>query len=184
MDKREKIKLSAIKLFSTKGFQATSTTSITSHAQVGTGTLFLYFNSKEQMINQIYLEVKDEIATYLLSMLSEQKTTRSKFKRLWECMINWATENPDKFLFVQQFNNSPFINNLTREEAVGAFRFLFQIIEEGEKQDILKPIDPEFLYAFIHGHIFSTINYLRHNPFKLQVVTEFSFEMIWKAMSA
>jgi AcrR family transcriptional regulator len=183
MDKRELIKQSAIKLFSAKGFQATSTTSITTDAGVGTGTLFLYFKSKDEMVNQIYLEVKEELAKYLWVDLSEQRTIRAKFKLIWNRMIDWSLLNPEKYLFIQNFSNSPFINNLTKEEAIGGFRFLFDMINEGIEHDVMNPIDPEFVYYALNGFINGTIMHLMHHPEAKERITEQAFLMVWKSMS-
>ena len=54
-EKEKKIIDSAIELFADKGFDNTSTQSISSHAGIGTGTLFKYFANKEELIVEAYL---------------------------------------------------------------------------------------------------------------------------------
>jgi len=184
MDKREQIILSAIKLFSTRGFQATSTTSITQHAGVGTGTLFLYFKSKDEMINTIYLEVKAEIAREIGKGIMNQTSFRGKLKLIWIIMVRWALQNHEKFLFVEHFSHSPFINNITKEQAIGGFRFIFDLIGEGVKNEVFGEYDDEYVFALLNSHINGTIGYILANGKEVEKLIDQSFTVLWKGLSS
>lgn len=60
MTTREKLMQSAIKLFSQNGFEATSTNAICKHAGFSAGTLFVHFETKNDLLDSIYLEIKKE----------------------------------------------------------------------------------------------------------------------------
>ena len=182
MEKRDLIIDSAIRLFSSKGFQATSTTSITKDAGVGTGTLFLYFKSKDELINQIYLEIKAELAREIQKGLEPQVSLKARLKLLWKNMTGWALKNPYKFQFIMQFSNSPFINNITKEEAIGDFSFVFELIHEGVINEIFTPIEDEFVYTLINSYINGTIQYLLSNKMDADNVIDQSFQILWKGL--
>jgi TetR/AcrR family transcriptional regulator, repressor of fatR-cypB operon len=184
MDKREQIILSAIKLFSTRGFQATSTTSITQHAGVGTGTLFLYFKSKDEMINTIYLEVKAEIANEIGMGIMNQTSFRGKLKLIWINMVRWALQNHEKFLFVEHFSHSPFINNITKEEAIGGFKFIFDLIREGVKNEVFGEYNDEYVFTLLNSHINGTISYILANGNDVEKMIDQSFTVLWKGLSS
>jgi AcrR family transcriptional regulator len=184
MDKREQIILSAIKLFSSKGFQATSTTSITKLAGVGTGTLFLYFKSKDEMINTIYQEVKVEIANEICKGISEQVSFRGKLKLIWINMVRWALQNQEKFLFVEHFSHSPFINNITKEEAIGNFKFIFDLIHEGVKNEVFGEYDDEYVFTLLNSHVNGTISYILSTGNEVEKLIDQSFAVLWKGLSS
>jgi len=184
MDKREQIIQSAIKLFSSRGFQATSTTSITQNAGVGTGTLFLYFKSKDEMINTIYREVKIEIAHEICKGIFEQTTFKGKMKLVWINMVKWALQNPDKFLFVEHFSHSPFINNITKEEAIGSFNSIFELIKDGVRNEVFAEYDEEFIFTLLHGHINGTIGFILANNANIEKTIDQSFNVLWKGLSS
>ena len=184
MDKREQIIISAIKLFSSKGFQATSTTSITQHAGVGTGTLFLYFKSKDEMINTIYLEVKGEIANEICKGISEQASFRGKLKLIWINMVRWALQNQEKFLFVEHFSHSPFINNITKEEAIGSFKFIFDLIHDGVKNEVFGEYNDEYVFTLLNSHINGTISYILTSENNVEKLIDQSFMVLWKGLSS
>ena len=53
-DKKTAIMNTALKLFTERGFHGTSTAQISKELGVGTGTLFNYFPTKEELINSLY----------------------------------------------------------------------------------------------------------------------------------
>lgn len=55
-DKRERLICAARKLFSAKGFEATTTGEIAALADVGKGTLFFHASSKEQLLVMVFQE--------------------------------------------------------------------------------------------------------------------------------
>ena len=175
---------SAIELFSSKGFQATSTTSITKHAGVGTGTLFLYFKSKDELINQIYLETKAELAKVIVTELDENLPLKARLKFIWDKTAWWAVRNAQKFQFIAQFSNSPFINNITKEEAIGDFLFVFDLIHEGISNQIFAPIADEFVYSLINSHLNGCVLYLLANDKNREDSINQSFQILWKGLGS
>ena len=59
-DKREAILAAALRLIARLGLHATPMSAVAREAGVAAGTLYLYFPSKEAMINALYLEVLED----------------------------------------------------------------------------------------------------------------------------
>ena len=55
-DKKEDILNCGRKIFSSKGFKNTNVSDITKMAELGTGTFYNYYSSKEQLFIEIFLE--------------------------------------------------------------------------------------------------------------------------------
>ena len=55
---KDKIYQSALELFASQGIQATSTAQISKKAGVASGTLFVHFKSKQELIDTIYISIK------------------------------------------------------------------------------------------------------------------------------
>ena len=55
---KDKIFQSALELFASKGIQSTSTAQISKKAGIASGTLFVHFKSKQELIDTIYLSIK------------------------------------------------------------------------------------------------------------------------------
>lgn len=56
--KKEQILASALELFVTLGFHGASTSAIAKNAGISNGILFHYFKTKEELIIELYIEIK------------------------------------------------------------------------------------------------------------------------------
>ena len=60
IDKREAILGAALRLIARSGLHDTPMSAVAREAGVAAGTLYLYFSSKDAMINALYLEVLED----------------------------------------------------------------------------------------------------------------------------
>ena len=100
----------------------------------------------------------------LKSESSEVFAIDEKLELIWMNAIKWGIMHPKEFLFFQQFASSPFISNLTQEQAASQFEFIFDLIGEAIDKNILKPMSKEFISVYFEGMVFTTIQYLRNHP--------------------
>src|ERR1700730_16443430 len=61
-DKRAAIMTAALELFVERGFYGTAVPEIADKAQVGAGTIYRYFESKEALVNALYRDLKMQFA--------------------------------------------------------------------------------------------------------------------------
>src|SRR5215468_3748459 len=66
-DKRDAIMTAALELFVERGFHGTAVPEIAERADVGAGTIYRYFESKEALVNELYRREKQALATRVLS---------------------------------------------------------------------------------------------------------------------
>jgi len=177
MTKREKIIEAAIELFTTQGFHATSTTSITQLAEVGTGTLFTHFKNKDDLINAIYRELKAEFATFVQSNMVQSGSPMSRFKKLWILSIEWGCTNINKFKFLHQFASTPCI-----DEGMLSFSFVFDLLEQSVAEHYVKPIPPELFYSMVFGNLYAVVSYIVETKKPLHATADVSFVYIWEGL--
>lgn len=184
-EKREQITEAALKLFCENGFQNTSTALISREAGVATGTLFIYFPVKEELITTLYIESKNKLAAFLKEGVSRQKTPKLKMKYLWLRWNKWAEEHPYAFQYIQMVSASPYISNvaLKKGSSVSDFaeKFLLAAIKEGAVARITTPL----FFSIFEGLLTSTANHiatLRSIRSKERTMEQ-SFEIFWKGVS-
>lgn len=69
VDKRERIRAAAWKLFTTKGYDATTTKEVAKKARIATGTLFLYASDKQDLLFLVYEQrLRDAVERGFTSM--------------------------------------------------------------------------------------------------------------------
>jgi len=184
MDKRAQITQAALKLFIEQGFQNTSTASISKKAGVATGTLFLYFPTKDDLINSLYKDAKEQLGTALSAGFPKAGSTKTRLKYLWDAAIQWALANNDAFRFMQMFKSSPLITRLTREELVPTGEFAVSFIRQAIKKGEIADINIELLFTVIDALLSAAVNLAVLKPAKSRTqIVEQAFEVLWKGIA-
>lgn len=92
--KRNRIKAAARKLFSTKGFAATTTQEIAQEADIGTGTLFLYVRSKEEVLVLVFRDEMDRVCDKAFAALPRKASLLEQLAAVYGAMIRFHGRNP------------------------------------------------------------------------------------------
>jgi AcrR family transcriptional regulator len=92
--KRERIKAAARKLFSTKGFAATTTQEIAEEADIGTGTLFLYVQSKEEVLVLVFRDEMDRVCDEAFAALPPKATLLEQLNSVYGVLIRFHERDP------------------------------------------------------------------------------------------
>lgn len=163
-DKREALLNSALELFSSRGYENTPTSLISKNAGVATGTLFHHFGSKEELINQLYIDCKFRMMSSVEQAITGKATGEERIRAAWEVMISWGIENEERFLFIMQHKQSSFIKEETRREIEAQSdeltAFAGEIHQTGLFSDAPVELTSELASALMEG----TISYFRKNP--------------------
>ncbi len=185
MEKEEKILAAALKLFVERGFHGTPTSQIAKAAGVANGTLFHYFNTKEGLINALYLRIKDEMIRNTLAHLPQEVDIKTQLQYIWEQNIDWALNHPEKLHFIQQFSYSPYISTLTKAEADQLKTTYWELLQNGIKQGLFKDLPIDLLYLHASQQLYGLLQYLRLHPeqTKDQSFQQKAFELLWSVLS-
>lgn len=184
-DKRKAIMDAALKLFTERGFHGTSTAQISKEAGVATGTLFHYFPTKEDLINNLYFEVKADLSREMVKDLEPQVNFKDRLKKIWDNLVRWGLDNHNEFLFVGQFCNSPYISNFTREEVMKEYFTIHKLIEDGVTAGTVKKLPLELVIAMFYQNsrtVVQVISSYGLSKDKNKIIDE-GFEVIWAGLS-
>jgi AcrR family transcriptional regulator len=143
-----------IDLIVTEGLSGTSMSKIAKRVGISQSTIYVYFKSKEEMINSIYLSAKVDFSKYLLKNIDFNRSEEATFKDIWLNLFKYIMENPNIFCFLEQFEHSPLINKLEEEEIMGIyFSEIFKFIERAKEKKVIRNLPKEFLRSFAIGPI-------------------------------
>ena len=180
MDKREQILHTALRLFVENGFHATPTSRIAKEAKVATGTLFHYFKTKEDLINELYLDSKERMLTAIKQNIGNNLSLKAKMKLFFINSTNWVKQHPNDYLFFQTFSNSSFISDETKAIGSEKFAFFNKLIEEGQEAEILKQVPTELLTNMLFATMMGALHLCLQNKNNTQEeYSELAFELIW-----
>ena len=160
--KREKILIAAAQVFNRKGFNGTVMADIAAEAQIGKGTLYEYFNSKDDLFFAVFewfCEMMTQRARVSLTTLGSKASDR-----LIEVgkafLIDWV-ETREMFSLVMEFwaasaSGSPQLRQRFKEyfnKAYEGFRVLISgLIEEGiNRGEFNSDVDPRAVASVLVG---------------------------------
>lgn len=87
IDKRERILRAAIKVFARKGFYATRVSEIAKAAGVADGTIYLYFQNKDDVLVSIFQDRITKLVQFLREELGKLEGFEARFGRLVEVQL-------------------------------------------------------------------------------------------------
>lgn len=160
LDKKERILNAALNLFIENGIDNTSTSLITKEANVATGTLYLYFKNKAELINELYISVKEEFLSASNSDISDSQPPHEFFEKLWIETVTWGINNTDKFRFMLQFHSSPYYTEQIQARFCDYENKVIEVIKKNVKNEQWKDLPPEFIYEFLSAHLLFTVEYV------------------------
>jgi AcrR family transcriptional regulator len=100
-----------------KELQATSMSLIAKKSGVSTGSIYHYFASKEDIINELYKAIVTFNGEAVLKNLNTDEPVKVRLERAWEQMIRLSLEYPQGFQFIEQYSFSPYIYDEVKKEA-------------------------------------------------------------------
>jgi AcrR family transcriptional regulator len=157
-DKREAILAAALRLIARLGLHAAPMSAVAREAGVAAGTLYLYFPSKEAMINALYLEVLEgrhgSMAADSGATRDESASVRDGLWAFWQGLARWHLDHPDGSSFLLQCQASAILTDETREaerrmNAAGLAHF-DRAVAGGQLRDV--PL--QVFWALVAGPIF------------------------------
>jgi AcrR family transcriptional regulator len=166
--KNNDIKLAALSLIVKNGFYGVKMPDIAAKAKIATGTVYIYFKTKEDLINELFLDVKHEIAQLFLPTDDFTKQDPIKqFKSYWLAYFNYCFNNPEKMLFVEQFLHSGYLYPSTIKKADQLMHALDDFISYAQTNNFLIKTEIELVKAQLSGPIHEVIKLNMDKKIKL-----------------
>ncbi|SDK80840.1 DNA-binding transcriptional regulator, AcrR family [Catalinimonas alkaloidigena] len=146
--KRDDILRATLRLIKSHGFHGTPMSLIAQEAQVGAGTIYRYFKSKEDLIQQLYREIRLAADKAMLENYQAEVPVRERFMRVWKNLAKYFILNPDHLGFLDQFDLSPFPYQ-PDEEHQQLLQEIDQFLDYAREQQFMKDLSNTCLYALI-----------------------------------
>ena len=157
MDKKKlDILQAAMQLFVEYGLHAVTVAKIAQKANVGIGTIYKHFDTKEDIVQAIWIWQKEAESEFVFKDfdLNASEDVKKQFYFIWRRVIEYFVKNTTEYYFSYQFAESPVLTEEIHDIAMKDLYKLDEIFEKGAAQGLFKPLSPSFLRLYT----FSTIN--------------------------
>jgi AcrR family transcriptional regulator len=113
--RREEIIDAAQRIFFQKGLTAATMDEIAEAAELSKGTLYLYYNSKEDLYLSVMLRGMDILHEMFINVLSESRTTLEAVANLGEAYYEFFKRHRNYFRMLHFFENPQFHKQVSEE---------------------------------------------------------------------
>jgi TetR/AcrR family transcriptional regulator len=153
----------ALQLFVEKGFAATRAEEVAARAGVSKGTLFLYFQSKEELFKAVVQEnIAGRFAEWNAEFDAFPGSTADMlrfFMRMWWERVGKTPASGITKLVISEASNFPDIAAYYQQEVIQPGRALIRrILERGVARGEFRPLDMEYaIFAITGPMVFLTL---------------------------
>lgn len=146
-EKEQRIKDAVIELILREGFDGTSISKIARLADVSPATVYIYFDNKEDMLQDIYREYSEEVYGYILQRVSPYMDGYQLIESLIRSYYAYMHEHQEIFSFVEQCSHCPTFSGCCTERK--GVCHLFDLIQEMKSEGVIRNYSDENLAAVI-----------------------------------
>lgn len=171
-DKKAALLSATLCLVNSGGIQEASMSKVAKMANVSPGTIYLYFENKQDLVNQLYLDTKASFSEHAFKDFEEGLPVKKSFEKIWFNIAEFKKNRVEEASFLSQCDNTPMIDHEIRQEGLKHLQPLLDLWTRGQEEEIIKKISPYLLYAYT----------IYPMAFLLNPTTKSNYEMDDKAM--
>ena len=181
-DKRGAILAAATRVIVAQGLSA-PTAGIAKEAGVANGSLFTYFETKTDLFNALYLELKLEMASAAVADLCETDQIHDQVFHLWKNWTSWALSFPDKRQTLAQLSVSGEITPASRAAAGKGMAYAAVLMGRIHAIGPMRKTPIAFVMTLMNSVAESTIEFMTQDPANAKRHCKIGFEALWRMVA-
>ena len=154
LNKIDQIYEASLRLITREGLAGLTMSKLAKEASLATGTLYIYFKSKEELLNKLYHKLQLESSERFMQGYSQEEDFLKGLKKMWLNYLKHRIENYEKSVFMEQYYRSPYISPREMVMAESLKKPVHQLIRRGKNEGLVRPdLDDEMLFLAMLGFI-------------------------------
>ena len=140
-----------LELVRERGLAGITMSDISKAACLATGTLYIYFKNKEELIRALFLACREKSAREYFAGLDGNASFDERLHTVFTNIIRYKVSHFAVSAFLEQSYHSPFGCAADLKKKQKALDPLFALIEEGIAQKKIKNVDPDLVISYLFG---------------------------------
>lgn len=167
-EKRQRILQVAREEFAKNGFENTSIQQIAKKSGISVGSVYKYFDNKEQFFTYIVQDGLSSLEDLLMKLAPAEEDILLKAEKIIRSLLKFSKEQPELiqlYCALTTGDNSEFLDELSqRIEAVTASVYTQTISIAQETGEVRKDINPA-MFAFLLDNVFMMLQFSAACPY-------------------
>lgn len=110
-NKEQDIRNATVAEVAAVGSTAVSVNKIAKRAGISVGTIYRFYETKDDLLFAVYLAVKTDIHQAIMGVTHAQQQTEDKIRAMWFGLLEYAIKSPQDFLFVEMLAPEARVNS-------------------------------------------------------------------------
>lgn len=180
--KRKRILSAATQLIAESGV-GVSTASIAKTANLAEGTLFTYFPTKDDLFNELYLDLSRNLAHSLVDEYPKHGTSKDHIAHLMKKLIDWGVDHRMGSSTKKRLKVSGKITSETQRHSAALFQEFRLTVEQGLRKWLEPDLVSYHVDSVLPGLAEIATESILADPKKRARLTKASFEFFWKGVT-
>jgi AcrR family transcriptional regulator len=179
-DKRTAILEAALRVFSERGNLSAPTSAISKAAGVAEGTLFTYFKSKDDLINELYGYLRSRFDR-IMEDYPNQGDPPTRLRHVWDGFMDLHLAQPELLMLLIQLRSSGKLfkeNEVPRASLMEMLSVTREVVRGGKFENA----SVELMVLMIRAQCEATIGYIQAHPEEEAICRELGFQVIWNGL--
>ncbi len=150
IDRPAAIRRALRNLVASEGFHGASMGAIAKEAGVATGTAYVHYESKEELVYATYLEIKAGLSAAVLGDFDPGAEPAETWRHFLTTAYEYLADEPERARFLSQLEESPYYEE-AHARLMAAGDPLYEAAESDAIKQLLVPLPSEVIYALSFG---------------------------------
>lgn len=160
-----------------------ATATIAQEAGVSNGSLFTYFETKADLMNQLYLELKADMAAAALEGLPTKSGIRKQVEHMWSHWLRWATSSPEKRRTLAHLAVSDDITPASHQAGQQTMAGIATLLERCRENGPMRDAPPAFVASLMSALADATIDFMIRDPAHADHHSKAGFDALWRMIA-
>ena len=140
-DKPQQIIDAAVRVFARNGFYNSRVSDIAREAGIASGTIYLYFKTKDDILVRLFRDKMAEFVDALRKQIASAPDAPAKLRRLVRLHFETLEANPDvaEVVQVELRQGHKFFRGASAHEVAGYFDLIGSVLQEGVAAGVFRP---------------------------------------------
>ena len=172
----------AIRVIASQGLGAPTAT-IAKEAGISNGSLFTYFETKADLLNHLYVELKTEMAVAAIDGLPTESDIRRQMLHMWTHMLRWAASCPEKRRTLAHLIVSDDITPASHQAGSKAMAGIARLLERSRENGPMRNAPLGFIVALMNALADATVDFMIQDPADADKHCTAAFDALWRMVA-
>lgn len=183
---RKLILSTALRLFTERGYFATSTHDLKRASGLSVGSIYHHFDSKESLARAIYEDLFTRMTTVIEDAVASESTSKGKSWAVVGALFTLAVKDPETLQFILNARHREFLPEAPPICSTKPFELMRSIMEYGIANGEIREMDPLVASAVIFGGAIRLIHLALDGllPMSIELYLDSFMDAAWLGVAA